>query len=149
MGLDILVISHTRHITKDTSGEVNGFMAEIASPRDGIRMENNSQVYVTSVLPGTIKGWHTHAKKTGHLSLIIGKARLVLTDGKEFREFMLDDHKDKQLTVQVPPGIKTAIQTLGVGPAYIVNYSYPDWNPDDKEMTTEPIETYPYKWINP
>ena len=80
---DIRVIPHRRHVTK-TEGKPNGFMREIASPRDGFEMQTNAQVYLTTVNPGSIKGWHTHAKKTGHLSLITGIARIVFSDGYVF-----------------------------------------------------------------
>jgi dTDP-4-dehydrorhamnose reductase len=138
-----------KHATKDVNGRENGYVVPILSRLDDpgfVQDERFSHYYLTVAEPGSIKGWHTHRRKTGHFFVVDGLAKLVLHDGRRFKEFLLgrEDGQEHDRVVRVPAGITAAIKAVGRKPALIINYSSPPYDPRDRdEMATTDI---PYDW---
>ena len=135
--------------TRDLQGATNGFVIPVLSSLEDkgfVSDERFAQYYVTIAHPGAMKGWHTHAKKTGHFFVADGLVKLVLYDGRRFKEFLMgrEGGIERNLAVRIPPGIATAFKTVGSRNAIIINYSHPPFDPRDAgEMRTTDI---PYDW---
>ena len=100
------------------------------------------QVYLTTTLPGVVKGWHYHKKQTDNVVCVYGMIRLGLYDGREdsptfgqVNEFYLGVHNP--MLVQIPPQIYHGWKCVSLEEALIVNtvtepYDYRD--PDEYRL---------------
>ena len=72
--MEIRTLPHKKFTTKDEHGEVNGFLVPIYNIHDGFFAEGKEpqQVYMTTILPGTVKGPHLHFIRTGFFTCIKG-----------------------------------------------------------------------------
>jgi dTDP-4-dehydrorhamnose 3,5-epimerase len=129
-----------------------GFLMEMLRS-DWDEFERFGQVYVTSVYPGVVKGWHYHKIQTDHFVCLHGMAKVVLFDGRpgspthgQINEFFMGEQH--QMLLKIPPlvmhgfkGISPEMTLIVNVPTELFNYSEPDeyrlpWN------TTE----IPYDW---
>jgi dTDP-4-dehydrorhamnose 3,5-epimerase len=129
-----------------------GFLMEMLRS-DWDEFERFGQVYVTSVYPGVVKGWHYHKIQTDHFVCLHGMAKVVLFDGRpgspthgQINEFFMGEQH--QMLLKIPPlvmhgfkGISPEMTLIVNVPTELFNYSEPDeyrlpWN------TTE----IPYVW---
>src|SRR5689334_2521725 len=80
------VIPHNRYTTKDSAGQVNGFLVPVFNVHEGwIPPERHpQQVYVTVCSPGMRKGPHLHMKRWGYFTCIRGNARIVAKLGDHY-----------------------------------------------------------------
>lgn len=117
------------------------------------------QFYVTTTLPGIVKGWHLHDAQCDNIVCVKGMIKLALFDGRDGRngatasptagqvdEFFLGEHSP--ILVRVPAGIWHGWKCTSLDEAYIVNaptevYKYD--NPDQKELPHDAPEI-PYDW---
>ncbi len=128
--------------TQDMAGIVNGKLMEIASIRDGwSKFLDNSQIYLTTLLPKKKKGFHLHHKKENQVTCIKGRINLGVWDGKNIHEFVLD--ADSPTTVRVPKGNALCFYNSGNKVAYILNLCSPPYNPDDPEQEDIDLEWTP------
>lgn len=119
--------------TRDSSGQENGWLMEIASSRDGwSKFLDHAQVYLTTVLPGKKKGWHVHHKKENQLTCIRGKVILGVKQGEKIEEIAMD--AGQPTTVRVPRDIPICFYNPGDEPAYILNLCSPPYDPKDPEQ---------------
>jgi dTDP-4-dehydrorhamnose 3,5-epimerase-like enzyme len=119
--------------TKDSGGQENGWLMEVASSRDGWnRFLDNAQVYVTILLPGKKKGWHLHHKKASQLTCIKGKVVIAIWDGKNIEELVLN--ANKPVTVRVPKEQAICFYNPGPEEAYILNLCSPPYDPQNPEQ---------------
>jgi dTDP-4-dehydrorhamnose 3,5-epimerase len=84
------------------------------------------QIYMTTTLPGIVKGWHLHHLQYDNIVCVKGMIKLVLHDGREgsptrgqTEEHYLGEHSP--LLVRVPPGVWHGWKCIGPDEAYIVN----------------------------
>ncbi len=111
------------------------------------------QFYMTTTLPGVVKGWHLHHVQWDNIVCVRGMIKLVLYDGREgvptarqTDEFFLGEHNP--LLVRVPPGVWHGWKCVGADEAYIVNaptevYAYEAPDQDELPHDTPQI---PYDW---
>jgi len=69
------------------------------------------QLYMTTTLPGVVKGWHLHHVQFDNIVCVKGMIKLVLYDGRadsptkgRIDEFFMGDHNP--LLVRVPPEVQ-------------------------------------------
>ena len=64
--------SHKKFETKGDDEKANGFLIPIYNVHDGFFTEGKEpqQVYMTTILPGTVKGPHLHFIRTGFFTCI-------------------------------------------------------------------------------
>jgi len=111
------------------------------------------QVYVTTVYPGVVKGWHYHKKQIDNMVCIAGMIKLVLYDNREeshtkgrLNEMFIGIYN--QLLVQIPAGVLHGFKCISESEAMIMNiptehYDYD--NPD--EYRIDPSDpSIPYNW---
>lgn len=119
--------------TRDLSSKENGWLMEIASSRDGwSKFLDNSQVYLSTVLPGKKKGWHLHHKKENQLTCIRGRVILGVKQGEKIEEREMN--ADQPVTVRIAPNVPLCFYNPGDEPAYILNLCSPPYDPEDREQ---------------
>ncbi|MGQ0739700.1 MAG: WxcM-like domain-containing protein [Bacteroidota bacterium] len=129
--MEIRTIVHKKFLTKGDDNRVNGFLVPLYNIHDKFfeTGKEPQQVYLTSVLPGTIKGPHLHFIRTGFFTCIKGNVRVVLKTDNGYKVFLSGvDHN--YLSVEIPTGVPAAIQCLGEEEAFILNMPNPAWTPD-------------------
>lgn len=129
--MNIRTHAHKKFVTKSENGETNGFLVPIYNIHDGFFADGKEpqQVYLTTILPGTIKGPHLHFVRTGFFTCIKGNVRVVLKTDEGYQEFFSgEDHEF--MSVEVPTGVPAAVQCVGDEEAYLLNMPNPAWTPD-------------------
>jgi dTDP-4-dehydrorhamnose 3,5-epimerase len=138
--MEIRKITHKKFTTKTEQGEVNGFLVPLYNIHEKFFSAGKEpqQVYLTTVLPGMIKGPHLHFIRTGYFTCIKGNVRVVLKTGNEYQVFYSgEDHHFT--SIEVPTGVPTAVQCLGDQEAYMLNMPNPAWTP---EMNDEHVADF-------
>ena len=117
------------------------------------------QLYMTTTLPGVVKGWHLHDLQYDNVVCVKGMIKLVLYDGrdgsdcsaasptaKQLDEFFLGEHRP--MLVRIPPGVWHGWKCTSLDEAYIVNAPtevYRHDQPDQRELPHDTREI-PYDW---
>ena len=111
------------------------------------------QVYLTTTLPGVVKGWHLHKEQTDNVVCVHGMIRLGLYDDRQdsptyglVNEFHLGIHNP--LLVQIPPLVYHGWKCSSTGEALIINtvtkpYNYSD--PDEYRLDAHDNHI-PFDW---
>ena len=128
-----------------------GYLMEILRADDSV-FSNFGQVYITTVYPGIIKGWHYHKIQTDMLTVVSGMAKIALYDDRpdsptydEVNEFFVGP-LNPQLIV-VPPGVLHGFVAVGLQMATLLNcptHPYNYENPDEHRVP--PHGVVPYTW---
>ena len=78
---DFSIIRLEKHPTKDiTDNHENGSLTVIWRDWDHLLHHEPKMVYVSSVLPGEIKGPHVHTKRNSYFSCIHGSVVFIVKD---------------------------------------------------------------------
>jgi len=88
--------------------------------------EKFGQFYMTTTLPGVVKGWHLHRGQADNVVCVKGMIKLALHDGRDGSptrgqtdEFFMGEHNP--LLVRIPPGVWHGWKCVSPEEAYIVN----------------------------
>ena len=88
--------------------------------------EKFGQFYMTTTLPGVVKGWHLHHGQIDNVVCVKGMIKLVLHDGRDGSptrgqtdEFFLGEHNP--LLVKIPARLWHGWKCVSPEEAYIVN----------------------------
>lgn len=122
---------HKKFVTKGEDGAANGYLVPLYNIHDGFFETGREpqQVYLTTVLPGKVKGPHLHFIRTGFFTCIKGNVRIVLKREDKYETYLSgEDHE--YLSVEIPTGVPAAVQCLGDEEAMILNMPNPAWTPD-------------------
>jgi len=120
------------------------------------------QVYMTTTLPGIVKGFHLHKIQTDQVCCVYGMIKLVLFDVRddsktknELNEFFLGTHRPILVTIpnNVLHGWKCVSREEALvinSPSEVYNYSEPDEygvDPHDDEKQASVLGyPVPYDW---
>jgi dTDP-4-dehydrorhamnose 3,5-epimerase len=111
------------------------------------------QVYLSTTLPGVVKGWHAHRQQNDCITCVKGMIKLVAYDARPdspthglINEFFIGEHNP--LLVKIPIGVQHGWKCVGEVEAYIINvvtepyrYDQPD------EQRVDPHDNdIPYDW---
>ena len=123
--------------TRDnTTKQTNGSLVEIFT--EG----RKTLSYVTTILPGHMKGYHLHNVRAARYFPIAGKILVKLYSGSVKEEFILD--ADNPTTLFIPPFIATGIFNIGDVEAKLINFPSPPYDPnlitEQEEFTEEELE---------
>ena len=111
------------------------------------------QFYMTTTLPGVVKGWHLHHVQWDNIVCVKGLIKLVLCDQRDgsptkgqIDELFLGEHDP--LLVRVPPGVWHGWKCVSVDEAYIVNAPTEVYVYDAPDQDELPHDTpnIPYDW---
>lgn len=120
-------------ITKDASGNDNGFLIELF--KDG----DKTEVYISAALPGAFKGYHLHRVRAARYVCLRGKMRIItyeFDDGHWVRsEHTLDASDPTRLFI--PKNVATGLENIGDEEGWLVNYPDPAYDPSLKDEQVE------------
>ncbi|MFQ5767538.1 MAG: dTDP-4-dehydrorhamnose 3,5-epimerase family protein [Acidobacteriota bacterium] len=79
--------------------------------RDDEIFKGFGQVYVTSVYPGVVKGWHYHRRQWDQFAVVAGTVKMVLFDRREAsathgETMELYPGLDQPMLVAIPPVLR-------------------------------------------
>jgi len=139
----IFVQEHPKILTRNRNDQPNGFLVPIFNVHDKLIQEaqHPKQLYLTTVIPGEVKGPHLHMKRWQLYTCIKGNVRIVARVQNRYEEFFSgEDHGFA--TVQVPAGIPSAIINEGKEEAYVLNMPSPAWHVDDQDEHEVSFDDY-------
>lgn len=111
------------------------------------------QVYMTTVYPGIVKGWHYHQKQIDNMAVVKGMLKLVLYDDRadsptrgEVNEFFIGEHKP--CMVQIPKGVLHGVKGVGSEEAILINVVSVPYNREEPDEFRVPPHApeIPYSW---
>lgn len=128
-----------------------GYLSEILRSDDCV-YKNFGQVYISTIYPGTIKGFHVHERKTDYITCVRGQVKFVVIESNcnsdllSLYEYHLSRMSPK--LVVVPPGLWHGWMCIGQEEAMLVNVTTEPFNSDDPdEVRVDPIKNpWNYKW---
>ena len=143
--MNIRTIPHKKFETKNEDGSANGFLVPLYNIHDGFFAEgkNPQQVYLTTVVPGKVKGPHLHFIRTGCFTCIKGNVRVILKLGEEYKIFFSGEDHD-YLSIEIPTGVPAALQCLGDEEAFILNMPNPAWTPEMNDEHTADFSDFDF-----
>ena len=115
--------------------------------------ERFGQVYVTTVYPGVVKGWHYHRRQIDHFACVVGMIKLVLYDDRpgspttgRINEFFLGVYAPQLITV--PALVWHGFKGVGDTEAVVMNVpNYPYHRREPDEYRKDPHSAdIPYDW---
>ena len=84
------------------------------------------QVYVTTALPGIIKGWHLHQRQTDCFTVIKGRALFALYDARadsptcgQLQTFLCDEQH--RIAILIPPAVHHGFKNIGDEEVWCLN----------------------------
>ena len=122
-----------------------GRLAEILKSDEAF-FQKFGQIYVTTALPGVVKGWHCHKKQYDNFFCIFGKMRVGLYDArpdsptfKEIQEVIMSF--EEPILLKIPPLVYHGFKCIAEAESAIINmptelYNYRDAYDND----------IPYDW---
>lgn len=143
--MKIRTVSHKKFVTKDEDGAANGFLVPLYNIHEKFFADGKDpqQVYLTTVLPGKVKGPHLHFIRTGFFTCIKGNVRVILKVDGEYQIFFSgEDHEYK--SIEVPTGIPAAVECLGDEEAYLLNMPNPAWTPEMSDEHTADFSDFDF-----
>ncbi len=129
-----------------------GAVMEILRADDEL-FEKFGQVYLSTVYPGVVKGWHFHKRQTDHLCIIKGMAKVVLYDDRadspsrgKIQEFFIGEQNP--LLVKIPPLVLHGVKGIGTESAYMINCPTEPYNHSEPDEFRRPWNdpAIPYDW---
>jgi dTDP-4-dehydrorhamnose 3,5-epimerase len=132
--MPLRIHKHPKILTRNSNGNINGFLIPIYNNHDGFIAEENSpkQVYLTVCDAGQIKGPHLHMKRRGFFTCIRGNIRIIVKTVNGYENYFSGEDYEFA-TIEVPPGTPAAIQNIADEPAYVINLPSPAWHVDDQD----------------
>jgi dTDP-4-dehydrorhamnose 3,5-epimerase len=143
--MEIRTVSHKKFVTKDEDGAANGFLVPLYNINEKFFAAGKEpqQVYLTTVLPGKVKGPHLHFIRTGFFTCIKGNVRVILKVDGEYKIFFSgEDHEYR--SIEVPTGIPAAVECLGDEEAYMLNMPNPAWTPEMNDEHSADFSDFDY-----
>ncbi len=111
------------------------------------------QLYLSSLYPGAVRGWHLHKRKHDYLACLHGMIKLVLYDAREdsptrgeVNEMFLGEHN--QILVHIPPGVNHGMKCISPCEALMINCPSEPHQAENPDEFGEPVEvsSIPYDW---
>lgn len=128
-----------------------GYLSEILRSDDPF-YSKFGQVYLSTINPNTIKGFHVHEKKTDIITCVSGQVKFVaILSGKNNELVNLHEIHMSSVSrklVVVPPGWWHGWMCIGSKEAMLINVTTEPFHAHDKdERRIDPINNpWDYKW---
>jgi dTDP-4-dehydrorhamnose 3,5-epimerase len=111
------------------------------------------QVYLSTVRPGVVKGWHLHRVQEDLVTCVKGMVKLAMYDAREgspthglVREVFIGDHNPQ--LVRIPAGVYHGWKCISDDEAYVINVPNEPYNresPDEYRAAWDSPDI-PYSW---
>ena len=109
------------------------------------------EIYFSCAWPGVVKGWHAHKRMTVNNAVMVGRAKLVLYDGREdsptkgeVMELFIGE--DNYCLVQIPPGITNGYKAYGDSLVVMANCATEAHDPGEIIYIDQKDNDIPYDW---
>ena len=109
------------------------------------------EIYFSCSWPGVVKGWHVHNRMTVNNAVVVGRAKLVLFDGRpdsptrgEVMELFIGE--DNYCLVQIPPGITNGYKAYGDKMVILANCATEPHDPEEISYVDPFDNDIPYDW---
>ncbi len=129
-----------------------GHLMEMLRSDDEV-FEKFGQVYLTTIYPGIIKGWHMHARQDDNVVCVRGMIKLVLYDAREDSATRgevseLFPGENNPVLVHIPRGVYHGWKCISEHEAYVVNVPNELYDYDEPDELRLPYDTdeIPYDW---
>lgn len=134
---------HPRITTRDTTGQINGFLVPIYNIHEAFFVpgQEPQQVYLTTVAPHSSKGPHLHYIRAGFFTCIKGNVRIVVKVDNEYQEYYSGEAFN-YCSVEILPGVPALIQNLSDEDAFVLNMPCPAWTPEMNDEHTADFGDY-------
>lgn len=115
--------------TFTSDGTENGFLTELY--KDG----RKTLLYLTTIKPGSFKGYHLHRVRAARYMCIKGKAKIILYKNKIREEYILDANDPVRL--YIPNNTATGLENVGREEIWLINFPDPSYDPSLKDEQVE------------
>jgi dTDP-4-dehydrorhamnose 3,5-epimerase len=115
--------------------------------------EKFGQVYLTTIYPGVVKGWHYHRIQQDNIAVVKGMMKIVLYDSRhlstthhKINEFFIGDYNPQ--LIHIPPMVYHGFKCISEDMALVVNVPTEPYNysqPDEYRLAPDG-DSIPYKW---
>lgn len=126
-----------------------GYLAEILRCDDP-DFKGFGQLYISTINPGAIKGFHVHQRKTDYMTCVSGQVKLAcIAPGDVYGSRPIEFHLNPMAPslVIIPPGWWHGWMCIGSKEAILVNITTEAFNPLDKDEHRIPFDYFDnYKW---
>lgn len=143
--IDGVIITHKKIICDD-----RGRIMHVMKSQDPI-FTQFGEVYISTVYPGIVKGWHLHDKMILNYVVVKGMIKFALYDARKdsatfgiTQEVCLGEHNYVQVTV--PPGVWNGFMGLGTEEAIVVNFTDIPHDPTEIHRCDPHENEIPYCW---
>lgn len=109
------------------------------------------EVYVSTVYPGVVKGWHLHDLMTLNYVVVKGMIKFALYDARQdsptygqTQEVCMGEHNYVQVTV--PPGVWNGFMGIGTEEALVINNTDIPHDPNEIHRCDPHQNDIPYTW---
>lgn len=121
-----------------------GSLAELVRSDDpNLMVAPIGQVYVTTLYPGVVKGWHLHRQQWDRMVCLQGRVLLGLVDGREGSptygaqlRIVLGDRNFS--VVRIPPGVYHGLKNISTVEAMVVNVVSHPYNREEPDEVRVP-----------
>lgn len=125
---------------------INGSLTVVWRDWDNIIKNHPKMIYVTSVLPGEIKGPHIHTKRSSYFTCIHGKVVFVIKNDNGKYDEIVASH-DEPVLIHVPKNMASAHMNLAKETSRVLTLADIAWHPNDNEMKDITFDDYDWsKW---
>lgn len=143
------VIKLDKYDTKNiVDKHINGSLTVVWRDWDNIIENHPKMVYVTSVLPGEIKGPHIHTRRSSYFTCIHGKIVFVIRDDcNKYHEIITNS--DEPVLIHISKNVASAHMNLANEVSRVLTLADIAWRPNDNEMIDVNFNDYEWKkWKN-
>jgi len=127
---------HTENAKKvatfGADGAENGSLTELFKEGD------KTIFYLTTIKPGSFKGYHLHRVRAARYVCIRGKIKITVYKNRKKFEYILDASKPSRLFI--PSNTPTGLLNIGDEDAWLINYPDPPYDPKLKDEQVEYTE---------
>ena len=127
----------------------------ISSDWDDIGGDRIVHSYLSTLEPGIIKGWISHALQDDRVVTVSGRIRWVLYDGREGSPTLgsvqlVTATERRRRMVMIPPGVWHAAENVGSGEAVFINFPSEKYNYEAPDKARLPLDTplIPFSFTN-
>ena len=145
--MSIRIHKHPKNSTRNSNGNINGFLIPIYNVFDNFVFEDHcpKQVYLTVCDVGAVKGPHLHLKRWGYFTCIKGNIRVVVRINGAYENYFSGSNYD-YATIEIPPGTPAAIQNIADEQSYVINTPSPAWHIDDQDEHAVEFDSSAFIW---
>lgn len=119
-------------VTKNSSGEPNGYLIELF--KDG----EKTTLYLTSTYPKAFKGYHLHRVRSSYYVCLKGKMKITVyvdpettsNSANKVEHILSADNLERLF---LPTNVYIGLENIGDEEAWLINFPYPAYDPNLKD----------------